>query len=126
VRPDPRDPADRRGPDDHDDHDDVDAPVRPEPIGYDPSTPTRVAITDVDTGGIDTDADGRADSSVAVDGPDLVLHTDFDGDGLADQVLRLGPATLSAALSAPRAAPATVEHPTEVHWWAPWTWFTDP
>jgi hypothetical protein len=96
---------------------DVDAPVRPEPLGAGPA-PTRVAVG---ADGLDTDADGLADSVVVVDGPDLLLHTDLDGDGLADQVLRLGPTTLTG-----RAAPPTVDDRAEVHWWAPWTWFTDP
>jgi hypothetical protein len=43
------------------------------------------------TGGLDTDADGRPDTTVTVDGADLVLCTDLDGDGLADQVLHIGP-----------------------------------
>ncbi|GAA2869564.1 hypothetical protein GCM10010472_28640 [Pseudonocardia halophobica] len=98
---------------------DVDAPVRAEPLGYDPSVPIRVAVGADD---LDTDADGHADSAVLADGPDLVLHTDFDGDGLADRVLRLGPTTLPAH----PVRPSTVEPPGEVHWWAPWTWFADP
>jgi hypothetical protein len=43
------------------------------------------------TAGLDTDADGRADTVVSDDGVDLVLLTDLDGDSLADQVLRIGP-----------------------------------
>lgn len=43
------------------------------------------------TGGVDTDADGRADTVVTGDDVDLVLSTDLDGDGLADQVLHIGP-----------------------------------
>ncbi|MCE0765330.1 hypothetical protein LWC35_20840 [Pseudonocardia kujensis] len=105
MRPDP----------DPDAHPDVDAPVRPEPLG---PAPTRVAVG---ADGLDTDADGLADSAVVVDGPDLLLHIDFDGDGLADQVLRLGAATLGG-----RAGPPTVDARAEVHWWAPWTWFADP
>jgi hypothetical protein len=116
VRPDPvRDTAD-------DLDAEPDAAVRPEPLGaprYDPAAPVRVAIG---PDGLDTDADGIADSAVVVDGPDLVLHTDFDGDRLADQVLRLGPSSLPAH-PADRSTP---EHSPEVHWWAPWTWFTDP
>jgi hypothetical protein len=98
---------------------DVDAPVRAEPLGYDPSVPTRVAIG---AGDLDTDADGVADSAIVADGPDLLLHTDFDGDGLADRVLRLGPASLPVH----PVRPSTVDPPGEVHWWAPWTWFADP
>ena len=52
--------------------------------------PGTVSGIDV-TGGLDTDADGRADTVVTSDGADLVLHTDLDGDGLADQVLHIGP-----------------------------------
>jgi hypothetical protein len=42
------------------------------------------------TGGLDTDGDGRPDTAVVADGPDLVLCTDLDGDALADQVLHIG------------------------------------
>lgn len=42
-------------------------------------------------GGLDTDGDGSADTAVTDDGIDLVLHTDLDGDGFADQILRIGP-----------------------------------
>jgi hypothetical protein len=42
------------------------------------------------TSGLDTDGDGRGDTTVVDDGFDLVLSTDLDGDGLADQVLRIG------------------------------------
>ena len=50
------------------------------------------AVSGIDvTGGLDTDADGRTDTVVTSDGADLVLHTDLDGDGLADQVLHIGP-----------------------------------
>jgi hypothetical protein len=41
--------------------------------------------------GIDTDGDGRADTVATSDGVDLVLLTDLDGDGFADQILRIGP-----------------------------------
>ncbi|MCE3553500.1 hypothetical protein LWC33_18820 [Pseudonocardia sp. RS11V-5] len=106
VDPDPADPDP-----------DVDAPVRPEPLASG-SAPTRVAVG---ADGLDTDTDGVADSVVVVDGPDLLLHTDFDGDRLADQVLRFGPTTLPG-----RGVPPTVDGQAEVHWWAPWTWFADP
>jgi hypothetical protein len=43
------------------------------------------------TAGFDTDGDGRSDTAVTDDGVDLVLLTDLDGDGFADQVLRIGP-----------------------------------
>ena len=52
--------------------------------------PGLVSGVDV-TGGLDTDADGRPDTLVTSDGADLVLHTDLDADGLADQVLHVGP-----------------------------------
>jgi hypothetical protein len=39
----------------------------------------------------DTDGDGLLDTAVTTDGVDLVLLTDLDGDGFADQVLRIGP-----------------------------------
>jgi len=41
--------------------------------------------------GIDTDGDSRADTVATSDGVDLVLLTDLDGDGFADQILRIGP-----------------------------------
>lgn len=43
------------------------------------------------TGGVDTNADGRPDTLVTDDGFDLIVHTDRDGDGFADHVLRIGP-----------------------------------
>ncbi|MGI5126528.1 DUF6802 family protein [Pseudonocardia sp. CA-107938] len=42
------------------------------------------------TAGIDTDDDGVPDTTVVDDGADLLVATDLDGDGIADQVLRLG------------------------------------
>ena len=39
---------------------------------------------------LDTDLDGRPDTLVTDDGSDLLVLTDLDGDGLADQVLRIG------------------------------------
>jgi hypothetical protein len=42
-------------------------------------------------GGFDTDGDGRPDTLVTVDGIDLVVAIDVDGDRFADQVLRIGP-----------------------------------
>ncbi|MDN5859386.1 MAG: hypothetical protein L0H84_12260 [Pseudonocardia sp.] len=41
--------------------------------------------------GIDTDADGVPDTVVVDDGFDLLVATDLDGDGVADQLLRLPP-----------------------------------
>jgi hypothetical protein len=43
------------------------------------------------TTGFDTNGDGSPDTAVTDDGVDLVLLTDLDGDGFADQVLRIGP-----------------------------------
>ena len=40
--------------------------------------------------GFDTDGDGAPDTAVSVDGIDLVVAIDVDGDGFADQVLRIG------------------------------------
>jgi hypothetical protein len=40
---------------------------------------------------LDTDADGVPDTALTDDGVDLVVSTDLDGDGVADQVLRIGP-----------------------------------
>jgi len=53
--------------------------------------PGRVSAGPDVSGGLDTDGDGHADTSVFDDGADLVLATDLDGDGLADQILRIGP-----------------------------------
>jgi hypothetical protein len=50
------------------------------------------AVSGIDvTGGLDTDGDGRADTVVTSDGADLVLHTDLDGDDLADRMVHIGP-----------------------------------
>ena len=40
---------------------------------------------------LDTDGDGRLDTSLVDDGVDLVFGTDLDADGIVDQILRLGP-----------------------------------
>ena len=42
-------------------------------------------------GGADTDGDGHPDTLLTADGPDLLVLSDLDGDGLADRVLRIGP-----------------------------------
>ena len=48
--------------------------------------------TSIDVGaGVDTDGDGRPDTSLFEDGVDLVVAIDLDGDRFADQVLRIGP-----------------------------------
>ena len=54
--------------------------------------PGRVPEEALDVGaGLDTDGDGRPDTLVTVDGLDLVVAIDIDGDRFADQVLRIGP-----------------------------------
>ncbi|TWF77570.1 hypothetical protein FHX44_113482 [Pseudonocardia hierapolitana] len=54
--------------------------------------PGRVPDEAFDVGtGFDTDGDGRPDTLVTVDGIDLVVAIDIDGDRFADQVLRIGP-----------------------------------
>jgi hypothetical protein len=54
--------------------------------------PGRVPDVGADVGsGFDTDGDGRPDTLVTVDGIDLVVAIDLDGDRFADQVLRIGP-----------------------------------
>jgi len=40
---------------------------------------------------LDTDGDGRLDTSLVDDGVDLIFGTDLDADGIVDQLLRLGP-----------------------------------
>lgn len=56
-----------------------------------PPGPSAVPTGPDVTGGLDTDRDGRADTLVGGDGVDLILSTDLDGDGFADQILRIGP-----------------------------------
>jgi hypothetical protein len=59
--------------------------------------------------GIDTDGDSRADTVATSDGVDLVLLTDLDGDGFADQILRIGPdAVVREQASGPAAGAASV------------------
>lgn len=60
------------------------------------------------TAGVDTDDDGRPDTVLAAEGPHLAVHTDLDGDGLADQVLLIGPdgsAMVTAADPGPKPTP---------------------
>ena len=40
---------------------------------------------------LDTDGDGRLDTSLVDDGVDLVFGTDLNADGVVDQLLQLGP-----------------------------------
>jgi hypothetical protein len=40
---------------------------------------------------LDTDGDGRLDTSLVDDGVDLILGTDLNADGIVDQLLRIGP-----------------------------------
>jgi hypothetical protein len=40
---------------------------------------------------LDTDGDGRLDTSLSDDGVDLILGTDLDADGIVDEILRIGP-----------------------------------
>lgn len=69
--------------------------------GHTGARPTRTDGMDA----VDTDADGRPDTIVTDDGFDLVLHTDLDGDGLADQVLRIGPDGVARGVLLPAAQP---------------------
>ena len=39
---------------------------------------------------LDTDGDGRFDTSLVDDGVDLIFGTDLDADGIVDQILRFG------------------------------------
>jgi hypothetical protein len=50
-------------------------------------------VPDLDTTPLvlDTDGDGRLDTSLLDDGVDLILGTDLDADGVVDQLLQLGP-----------------------------------
>lgn len=52
------------------------------------SVPAEPACPDVGAG-FDTDDDGTPDSVFTADDHDLLLHTDLDGDGLADRTLAL-------------------------------------
>ena len=40
---------------------------------------------------LDTDGDGRLDTSLVDDGVDLIFGTDLNADGVIDQLLQLGP-----------------------------------
>jgi hypothetical protein len=81
-------------------------------LDADPAVPQGVQPVPV-LSGMDTDGDGVPDTVVTVDGADLLLHTDLDADGLADQVLRLGP----DAGFADGAAGADPGRPSLGWWW---------
>jgi hypothetical protein len=59
--------------------------------------------------GVDTDGDGRADTAVTERDGELLLHTDLDGDGLADQVLGIAADATVHALPPPAGPGATDE-----------------
>lgn len=67
---------------------DAAGPAAADPLGLG-GTPGRVPVGDADA---DADGDGRPDTVVVGTGHELALFTDLDGDGLADQELRLGAA----------------------------------
>lgn len=50
-------------------------------------------VPDLDTAPLvlDTDGDGRLDTSLVDDGFDLILGTDLNADGIVDQILQIGP-----------------------------------
>ncbi|MGE3286444.1 MAG: hypothetical protein AB7J32_10120 [Pseudonocardia sp.] len=57
-----------------------------------PRTPASVPDRVLDVScGIDTDGDLVPDTVVIRTAGELLVHTDLDGDGLADQVLAFGP-----------------------------------
>jgi hypothetical protein len=72
-----------------------------------PDHPADAPPPEIPSDGFDTDGDGTADTMVTDDGVDLILLTDLDGDGLADQVLRIGPdgVVREAVPEQPQAAP---------------------
>ncbi|MGQ0573751.1 MAG: DUF6802 family protein [Pseudonocardia sp.] len=51
--------------------------------------------------GLDSDGDGRPDTVLTWGDGSLLLHTDLDGDGFADQVLGIGPDGAVRAGAAP-------------------------
>jgi hypothetical protein len=50
---------------------------------------------------MDTDGDGRGDTVLTEHDGELLLHTDLDGDGLADQVLSIAADAAVHALPLP-------------------------
>lgn len=67
----------------------VPRPRVPGSVPDQPAGPAGCAGPDVE-GGLDSDGDGRADTVIAEDGDDLLLHTDLDADGRADRTVRIG------------------------------------
>lgn len=66
-----------------------------EPLRWPGHVPDEPALT------LDTDGDGLLDTAVTDDGVDLVVLTDLDADGLADQVIRIGPDGVAHLAEAP-------------------------
>lgn len=95
---------------------DLDGGVSAEPLWVGPGTGPVVAGTPslvvIGPEAADADGDGRPDTVVVQDDTGLVLFTDLDGDGLADQELRI-----------PTGAPPEAAAEAEPVWWQPWTWF---
>lgn len=55
--------------------------------------------------GVDSDRDGHPDTVFAEDGDDLLVHTDLDGDGRADQTVRIRGDATSDTEAPPCAGP---------------------
>ena len=76
--------------------------------------PGRVPDEPLDVGaGFDTDGDGRPDTLLTVDGIDLVVAIDFDGDRFADQVLRIGPDAVVREVGPEKSGPDGLLDPME-------------
>ncbi len=73
--------------------------------------------------GTDTDGDGQPDTLLRADGPDLLVLTDFDGDSLADRVLRIGP---DAAVHEDHVTHPDVTHPDVATAPGPWAVLLGP
>ncbi|MFC5996061.1 hypothetical protein ACFQE5_17790 [Pseudonocardia hispaniensis] len=84
------------------------APRSPLGVDDDPGDPAPPGLPVAD--GLDTNGDGTPDTVVTAEGSDLLLHTDLDGDGLADQILRIGPG---------RGSDAFDPDPGASGWWLP-------
>jgi hypothetical protein len=63
--------------------------------------------------GFDTDGNGMPDTAVTVDGIDLVVAIDLDGDGFADQVLRIGPDAVVREVGPEKSGPDGLLDPVE-------------